>query len=130
MAQNEMKAKAGLPERVRLTEGLGGAVGAAALAFAAEKLVKQERRDTLSIGVVFAAGSVPDLSPIRHRLGLPILAWCFLACERPAEGRAATTRLAPSHLRVSAMALPTAVAVLCSTELPTRSSEVNSEQVV
>ena len=32
MAQNEMKAKAGLPERVRLNEGLGGKCSTVAVA--------------------------------------------------------------------------------------------------
>ena len=74
-------------------------------------------------------GSVPELSPVRHRLGPPRLAWCCVAGERPAEGRAATTRLAPTLLTVPAMALPTAVAVLCSADFPARSSELSSEQV-
>ena len=56
--------------------------------------------------------------------------WCSFAGERPAEGRAAPTRLTPSLLTVPALALPTAVAVLCSADFPARSSEVNSEQVL
>ena len=100
MAQNEMKAKPALPERVRSMEGLGGAGGTAALALAAETLVEPERRATLSIGVVFTTGSVPELSPVRHRLGVPILV------------------------------LPIEVVVLCSSEFPARSLAVNSEQVV
>ena len=66
-----MKAEPALPERVRSMEGLGDAVRAAALAFAAETLAELERRDTLSIGVVFTSGSVPELTPIRDRCGVP-----------------------------------------------------------
>ena len=88
MAQNEMKAKAGLPERVRLTEGLGGAVATAALALAAETLAEPEQRDTLSIGAVFTTGSVPELNPIRHRLDLPIWRGAFsLASGPPTDGQ-------------------------------------------
>ena len=71
MAQNEMKAKPALPERVRSMEGLGGAGGTAALALAAETLAEPERRTTLCIGVVLTSRSVPELSPVRHRLGAP-----------------------------------------------------------
>ena len=71
MAQNEMKAKPALPERVRSMEGLGGAGGTAALALAAETLAEPERRATLCIRVVLTSRSVPELSPIRHRLGTP-----------------------------------------------------------
>ena len=49
LGQNEMKPKPALPCGVRLTDGLGGAGGTAALAFAAEALAEPERRDTLSI---------------------------------------------------------------------------------
>ena len=69
-----MKAKAGLPERVRLTEGLGGAGGEAALALETETLAEPERRDTVSIGVVFTSGSVPELNLIRNRLRVPEVA--------------------------------------------------------
>ena len=71
MGENEMKPRPGLPCGVRLTAGLGGAGGTAALALVAETLAEPERRATLSIGVVFTTGSVPELSPIRHRLGVP-----------------------------------------------------------
>ena len=71
MGENEMKPKHGLPCGVRLTAGLGGAGGTAALALAAETLAERERRATLTIGVVFTTGSVPELSPVRHRLGTP-----------------------------------------------------------
>ena len=70
-----MKAKPALPERVRSMEGLGDAGGAAALALAAETLVESEQRDTLSIEIVFTTGSVPELSPIRHRLGAVLSRW-------------------------------------------------------
>ena len=66
MAQNEMKAKPALPERVRSMEGLGDAGRAAALALATETLAEPERRGTLCIGVVFTTGSVPEHGPIRH----------------------------------------------------------------
>ena len=62
-----MKPRPGLPCGVRLTEGLGGAGGTAALAVAAETATEPERRDTLSIGAVFTAASVPELSLVRHR---------------------------------------------------------------
>ena len=78
-----MKPTPGPPCGVRLTAGLGGADGTAALALVAEKLVEPERRTTLSIGVVFTAGSVPELSPIRHRLCEP--KWRYIrsrACAR------------------------------------------------
>ena len=106
MGENEMKPKPGLPCGVRLTEGLGGAGGVAALALAAEAFAEPGRRDTLSIGVAFTSGSVPELNPIGHRLGVPevVRAWCLAAGERPAAGRAATTR--PWFLYLPAMALP------------------------
>ena len=63
-----MKPRPGLPCGVRLTAGLGGAVGTTALALAAETVAELERRATLSIGVVFTTGSVPELSPVQHRL--------------------------------------------------------------
>ena len=71
MAQNEMKAKPALPERVRSMKGLGGAGGTAALALAAETRTETEWRAALCIGVVLTRRSVPELSPIRHRLGTP-----------------------------------------------------------
>ena len=74
MAQNEMKAKPAMLERVRSMEGLDGAGGTAALALAAETLAEPERRTTLCIGVVLTSRSVPELSPIRHRLGTPDVA--------------------------------------------------------
>ena len=73
-----MKPKHGLPCGVRLTEGLGGAGGAAALALAAETVTESERRDTLSMRVVFTAGSVPELNLLRHRLGKPD--WRCISC--------------------------------------------------
>ena len=131
MGKNEMKPKHGLPCGVRLIAGLGGAGGTTALALAAETLAEPERRDRLSIGVVFTNGSVPELSPVQHRLAsktgvvfpvvgvlessqnrcplcVPLLAWCLAAGERTAEGRAATTRLTPSLFAVPKMALATA----------------------
>ena len=63
-----MKPKRGLPCGVRLIAGLGGAGGVASLALVAETLTETEWRDTLSIGVVFTTGSVPELSPVQHRL--------------------------------------------------------------
>ena len=75
MAQNEMKAKPALPERVRSMEGLGGADGTAALTLAAETPAELERRDTFCLGVVIIAGSVPEPSPIRHRLGAVLSRW-------------------------------------------------------
>ena len=71
MGENEMKPKHGLPCGVRLTVGLGGAGGTTALALMAETLAEPERLDTLSIEVVFTAGSVPELSLLRGRLGEP-----------------------------------------------------------
>ena len=67
MGENEMKPRPGLPCGVRLTVGLGGAGGTAALALAAETLAEPERRDTLSIGVVFTTASVHELNLVRHR---------------------------------------------------------------
>ena len=130
MGENEMKPKHGLPCGVRLTVGLGGAGGVTAFALAAETLAEPERRDSLSIGVVFTTGSVPELSPVQHRLAsktgvafladcvlepsqnrcslrAPHRAWCFAAGERPAKGRAATTRLTPSLFAVPKNALAT-----------------------
>ena len=96
---------------------------------AAETLAEQEKRDTLCIGIVFISLSVPEQSPIGPRDRVPHLAWCCVEGERPAVGRAATPRLAPSLLNVPAMALPTAVAVLDSADPPERGSEVNGGQV-
>ena len=152
MGKNEMKPKHGLPCGVRLIAGLGGAGGTTALALAAETVAEPERRATLDIGVVFTTGSVPELSPVRRRfkrqsgvvfpavgvlepkqnrcrLGPPHWAWCFAVGERPAEGRAATTRLTRSLLAVPKVALEKGVVVLCSTDFPARSSEVSSEPV-
>ena len=130
MGENEMKPKHGLPCGVRLIAGLGDAGGTSALALAVETLTETEWRDTLSIGVVFTTSSVPELSPVQHRfasktsvvfpvvgvlessqnrcpLCAPLLAWCLAAGKRPAEGRAATTRLTPSLLAVPKTALET-----------------------
>ena len=68
MGENEMKPKHGLPCGVRLIAGLGGAGGTAALASAAKTLTETEWRHTLSIGVVFTTGSVPELSAVQHLL--------------------------------------------------------------
>ena len=68
MGKNEMKPKHGLPCGVRLIAGLGGVGGTTALALAVETVGELELRSTLSIGVVFTAGSVPELSPVQHRL--------------------------------------------------------------
>ena len=125
-----MKPRPGLPCGVRLTAGLGGAGGPTALALAAETVAELERRVTLSMGVAFTTGSVPELSPVQHRFasktGVAFLAvrvlepsqnrcslyashraWCFAAGERPAEGRAATTRLTPSLFALPKNALAT-----------------------
>ena len=130
MGENEMKPKHGLPCGVRLPAGLGGAGGTTALALAAETVTEPERRATLNIGVVFTTGSVPELSPVQHRLAsktsvaflavsvleasqnrwslcAPYRAWCLAAGERPAEGRAAITRLTPSLFAVPKNALAT-----------------------
>ena len=145
MGENEMKPRPGLPCGVRLTAGLGGAGGTTALALAAETLTETEWRAALCIGVVLTRRSVPELSPVQHRLasktGVAFLAacvlepsqnrgslcaphqgWCLAAGERPAEGRAATTRLTHSLLAAPKMALPTGAVVLCSTDLPARNS--------
>ena len=73
---------------------------------------------------------MPELSLIGHRLGVPevVWSWCFLAGERPAAGRAATTRLWFLHL--PAMTRPTAVAVLCSMDFPARRIKVKTEEVL
>ena len=89
MGENEMKPGPGLPCGVRLTAGLGGAGGTTALARAAETVTEPERRDTLSIGVVFTAGNVPELSLLRHRLGKPD--WRCISCRRCARSRPGTT---------------------------------------
>ena len=130
MGKNEMKPKHGLPCGVRLIAGLGGAGGAAALALAAETLAEPEPRAALCIGVVLTRRSVPELSPVQHRLAsktgvvfpvvgvlessqnrcalcAPFLAWCLAAGKRPAGGQAATTRLAPSLLAAPKAALET-----------------------
>ena len=78
MGENEMKPTPGLPCGVRLTEGLGGAGGTTALALVAETVTEPERRDTLSIGVVFTAGSVPELNLLRNTLGKPD--WRCVSC--------------------------------------------------
>ena len=63
-----MKPKHGLPCGVRLIAGLGVAGGTTALALAVETVAELERRATLSIGVVFTTGSVPELNPVQHQL--------------------------------------------------------------
>ena len=78
MGENEMKPTPGLPCGVRLTAGLGGAGGTTALAWAAETVAESEQRDTLCIGVVFTASSVPELNLLRHRLGKPD--WRCISC--------------------------------------------------
>ena len=90
-----MKPKHGLPCGVRLTAGLGGAGGTAALALAAETPAEPERRATLCIGVVLTSRSVPELSPIRHRLGTP-----DGACVR-SRGRARTEPSTTPALRAN-----------------------------
>ena len=130
MGENEMKPKHGLPCGVRLIAGLGGAGGTAALALAAETLTETEWRAALCIGVVLTRRSVPELSPVQRQLAsktgvvfpvvgvlessqnrcplcVPLLAWCLAAGKRPAEGRAATTRLTPSLLAAPKAALET-----------------------
>ena len=130
MGKNEMKPKHGLPCGVRLIAGLGNAGGTAALALAAETRTETGWRAALCIGVVLTRRSVPELSPVQHRLAsktgvvfpgvgvlessqnqcplcVPLLAWCLAAGKRPAEGRAATTRLTPSLLAVPKTALET-----------------------
>ena len=93
MGENEMKPKHGLPCGVRLTAGLGGAGGTAALALMAETVTEPERRDTLSIGVVFTAGSVPELSLLRQRLGEPDWRCIFsCACARTRTGTTLSLR--------------------------------------
>ena len=153
MAQNEMKAKPALPERVRSMEGLGGAGGTAALALAAETLAEPERRATLSIGVVFTTASVartePSTAPtyeaewrgVRSRgcartetktgLTLRATSGVVLCCRRAARRRTG------SHHKVHALAVSRAkdgagnmAVVLCSKDFLTRSSEASNEQVV
>ena len=68
MGENEMKPTPGLPCGVRLTAWLGGAGGTTDLAVMAETVTESERRDTLSIEVVFTTRSVPEQSPVQHRL--------------------------------------------------------------
>ena len=118
-----MKPMPGLPCGVRLTEGLGGVGGAAALALAAETLAGPERRATLSTRVVITTGSVPELSPIRHRRCEP--EWRCIRSRACARIEPNTT---PALYAI--LALPTEVAVRCSSEFPMRSLAVNSEQVV
>ena len=84
-----MKPRPGLPCGVRLTVGLGGAGGTTALALMAETVTESERRDTVSVEVVFTAGSVPELSLLRHRLGEPT--WRCISSYRCARSRPGTT---------------------------------------
>ena len=70
------------------------------LALATETLTETEWRDTLSIGVVFTTGSVPELNPTRHGLCVPNLGLPIGAVDRR------------------------------SSVLPARSLAVNNEQVV
>ena len=147
-----MKPKHGLPCGVRLIAGLGGAGGTTALALAAETVAELERRATLSIGVVFTTASVPELSPVQHRLasktGVAFLAVCVLHTPKPMLTVRATSgvvlccwraarRRTGSHHKAHALTVRSAKecagnrgAVLCSTDFPARSSEAGSEQVV
>ena len=52
----------------------------------------------------FMRSSVPQPIRVWHSLGELHLARCAAAGERPAEGRAATTRLTPSLMYVQAVA--------------------------
>ena len=117
-----MKAKPALPERVRLMEGLGGA-GTAALALAAETLTEPERRTTLCIGVVLTSRSVPELSPIRHRLGAQMeLVFVAMGVLEPNPER--------HQLCVPTLARLIEVAVLRSAEVPAQCLAVSSEEVL
>ena len=123
MGENEMKPRPGLPCGVRLTAGLGGAGGTAALALAAETVAELERRATLDIGVVFTTGSVPELSPVQHRLASKTgVAFAAAGVLEPFPTR---HRLGVPNLR-----LPIDMAVRCSSEFLTGSLAVKSEQLV
>jgi hypothetical protein len=78
----------------------------------------------------FTSGSVPEPIRVRHQSSHQNLALRTGAGERPAEGRAATTRLALWSPRVPTVELPTEVAILYSSELPARSSDLAGERVV
>jgi hypothetical protein len=78
----------------------------------------------------FTSGSVPE--PIRgwHAPGRRQFALRAIAGERPAEGRAATTRLALWLPRVPAVERPTEVAAPYSSAFRARNSDLAGEPVV
>jgi hypothetical protein len=78
----------------------------------------------------FTSGSVPEPIRVRHQSSDQYLALRTVAGERPAEGRAATTGLALWLPCVPTVEQPTEVAVLYSSEVPTRSSDLAGERVV
>jgi hypothetical protein len=77
----------------------------------------------------FTTGSVPEPIRVRHHSTDQNLALRTGAGERPAEGRAATTRRPLWLPCVPAVERPREVAVLYSSELPARNSDVAGEQV-
>ena len=120
-------------------EGLDAVLRAATHALAAELAVARRQRGTFGrdcfaalprrrlasnakyvpafrgasrLALDFTSGSVPEQNPVRHRLGTPYAALRALAGERPALGRAATTRLTPWRLTVPGVEQPVMVAVL------------------
>jgi hypothetical protein len=66
----------------------------------------------------FTNRSVPQPIRVRHSLGELHLALCAIVGERPAAGRAATTRHAPCLFTVPQLQRPTVVAVLWRKLLP------------
>ena len=87
------------------------------------------KRNDKARRLVFTSGGVPQQSPPGLRLGEPPEALRTLAGERPAEGRAATTRLALSPPTVPKPECTTQVAVLCGTDsLRSETADVNGEQ--
>jgi hypothetical protein len=78
----------------------------------------------------FTGGSVPEPVRVWRPPGDRNSALRAIAGERPAEGRAATTRLALWLLCVPTVERPTDVAVLCSSAVPVRSSDFTGERLV
>ena len=78
----------------------------------------------------FTSGSVPEPIRVRHTPGDGYLALRATASERPAEGRAATTRLALWLPCVPTVEQPTELSVRCSSTFRARDSGLAGEPVV
>jgi hypothetical protein len=111
---------------IPLTDGLGGVVELLLLRALPNHTLTRDGRDTvvfdLQLTCSFMSRSVPEPIRVWHPPGEPHLAPCTAAGERPAEGRAATTRPTLWWMNLPTVAWPPVVAVLCSLEHPAQGS--------